>query len=57
MTIDFSCGVGRVSLVRSGTGRRSAGQIAALSWTVDPEPYVKVFQFGPFTMSPIDIDE
>ena len=44
-------------LMRALTGRRSLRQIAAMSWSVDPDPYAKVFEFGPFTISPTDIDE
>jgi uncharacterized protein (TIGR03083 family) len=42
---------------RALTGRRSASQIRALGWSVDPEPYVPAFQFGPFITTPTDIDE
>jgi len=35
-------------LMRALTGRRSAEQIKAYDWSVDPEPYLPVFQFGPF---------
>lgn len=44
-------------LFRAATGRRSATQIKAYSWTVDPEPYVAAFTFGPFTIAPADIEE
>jgi uncharacterized protein (TIGR03083 family) len=44
-------------LMRAVTGRRSASQIAALDWTVDPAPYIAVFEFGPFTTSAVDIEE
>ncbi|MGH9185422.1 MAG: hypothetical protein ACRD0U_06370, partial [Acidimicrobiales bacterium] len=44
-------------LFRALTGRRSAAQIRSLGWTVDPDPYLPAFQFGPFTTSPIDIEE
>jgi len=44
-------------LLRTLTGRRSAAQIRDLRWTVDPEPYIPAFQFGPFTTSPTDIIE
>jgi uncharacterized protein (TIGR03083 family) len=54
--------VGRVSLpafelVRAVGGRRSFDQIRAWDWTIDPEPYLPAFQFGPFTMSATDIAE
>jgi hypothetical protein len=44
-------------LLRSFSGRRSAAQIRALGWPVDPEPYLAVLEFGPFTFSEVDIDE
>jgi len=44
-------------LFRALTGRRSAGQIRALFWSVDPEPYLAAFEFGPFTVARADIDE
>jgi len=44
-------------LMRALTGRRSVAQIAAYDWSVDPEPYLAAFQFGPFTTSPVDIPE
>ena len=44
-------------LFRALTGRRSQAQICHFDWSVDPRPYVPAFQFGPFTTSPIDINE
>lgn len=44
-------------LLRSLSGRRSAAQISALPWPVDPAPYLAVLEFGPFTFSQVDIDE
>ena len=44
-------------LMRAFTGRRSTAQIAAMSWSVDPSPFLPALQFGPFTTSPVDIDE
>jgi hypothetical protein len=44
-------------LMRACTGRRSVSQIAAYSWSVDSSAYVSAFQFGPFTTSPVDIEE
>jgi uncharacterized protein (TIGR03083 family) len=44
-------------LFRAITGRRSADQIRAFDWTVDPEPYLPTFGFGPFTVRPTDLDE
>jgi len=44
-------------LFRAFTGRRSAAQIRALAWSVDPEPYLSAFEFGPFTIARSDIDE
>jgi uncharacterized protein (TIGR03083 family) len=44
-------------LLRALTGRRSPAQIRALDWSVDPEPYVPAFVFGPFTTTRTDIIE
>jgi uncharacterized protein (TIGR03083 family) len=44
-------------LFRALTGRRSAAQIRTLAWSVDPEPYLPAFEFGPFTIARADIDE
>jgi hypothetical protein len=44
-------------LVRATTGRRSAAQIRAYDWSVDPTPYLRAFQFGPFTTRPDDLVE
>jgi uncharacterized protein (TIGR03083 family) len=44
-------------LFRALTGRRSAKQVRALSWTIDPEPYLPLFASGPFTMRAVDLDE
>lgn len=44
-------------LVRALTGRRSAAQIAAMTWSTDPTPYLPAFQFGPFTTTAVDIPE
>lgn len=33
---------------RAFTGRRSLDQIRAYKWSVDPEPYLPAFTFGPF---------
>ena len=45
-------------LFRSLTGRRSEAQLRKLDWQgVDPEAYLPVFEFGPFTVPESDIDE
>jgi hypothetical protein len=44
-------------LFRAIAGRRSAAQIRAFEWTVDPEPYLPTFGYGPFTVRPTDLDE
>lgn len=44
-------------LVRAMTGRRSAAQIRAYDWTVDPEPYLVLFGFGIFTTPQEDMVE
>jgi uncharacterized protein (TIGR03083 family) len=49
--------VGRFELFRALTGRRSAQQIRAFDWTVDPEPYLPIFGLGPFTVRPTDLSE
>ncbi|MFL6143010.1 MAG: maleylpyruvate isomerase family mycothiol-dependent enzyme [Labedaea sp.] len=38
----------RLDLLRSLVGRRSPEQIAALSWTSDPAPWLPAFTWGPF---------
>lgn len=44
-------------LFRAFTGRRSVKQIRQLGWSVDPDPYLAAFEFGPFTTSRTDIVE
>lgn len=44
-------------LLRAMTGRRSAAQIKAYDWTVDPTPYLPLFGFGPFTTRTEDLVE
>ena len=44
-------------LYRALTGRRSAAQIRAFDWSVDPDPYVQAFGSGPFTVRDTDLDE
>jgi uncharacterized protein (TIGR03083 family) len=44
-------------LFRALTGRRSAAQIRSLAWSVNPEPYLCAFEFGPFAIARTDIDE
>lgn len=44
-------------LMRALTGRRSADQIRAYDWSVDPEPYLPVFTFGPFRTRPDALEE
>ena len=44
-------------LFRALTGRRSRAQIAAFTWSVDPEPYLDAFQLASFTTDAVDIDE
>ena len=38
----------RLDLYRSLAGRRTTAQIRALSWSVDPEPWLPAFAWGPF---------
>jgi hypothetical protein len=43
--------------MRSVAGRRSAAQIRRLEWSVDPEPYLPIFGFGPFETRSSDLIE
>jgi hypothetical protein len=49
---------GRLDLYRSLAGRRSVGQIARLTWTADPRPWLPAFSWGPFVppASPVEAD-
>ncbi len=44
-------------LLRAITGRRSAEQIRSFGWTTDPEPFLSIFGYGPFTIRPTDLEE
>ena len=44
-------------LMRAVAGRRSPAQIRTFDWSVDPEPYIPVFGFGPFGLPSSDVDE
>jgi uncharacterized protein (TIGR03083 family) len=55
--VDASVEASAFELFRGLTGRRSRDQLAALAWSVDPEPYLDAFQFATFTTSAVDIDE
>src|SRR5437899_915575 len=44
-------------LFRAFTGRRSAAQIRRFDWTVDPEPYLALFDLWPFTLRETDLAE
>jgi uncharacterized protein (TIGR03083 family) len=44
-------------MFRAATGRRSADQIRGFDWTVDPEPFLPMFGFGPFTLRETDLVE
>jgi uncharacterized protein (TIGR03083 family) len=44
-------------LFRAATGRRSRAQIRALDWSIDPEPYIPAFGYGPFTLRDEDLVE
>jgi hypothetical protein len=44
-------------LMRAVAGRRSSPQIRALDWSVDPDPYLPVFGFGPFRPRTTDLVE
>ena len=42
---------------RALTGRRSPAQIRAFAWTVDPDPFLPAFGYGPFTPRTSDLLE
>ena len=44
-------------LFRALSGRRSADQIRGYDWSGDREPYIPAFEYGPFTVSPTDVEE
>ena len=44
-------------LLRATTGRRSLGQIRALAWDGDPEPWLPCFEWGPFTVRETALEE
>ena len=46
----------RFEALRALTGRRSLDQLAAYNWGTDPAPWYPGFTWGPFTVSPIDLD-
>lgn len=44
--------------VRAMSGRRTAEEIAAYDWAgADPAPWTSLFPFGPFSLSPVSLDE
>lgn len=42
--------------LRALTGRRSTAQLAAYDWGTDPTPWFPAFTWGPFTVTPVDLD-
>jgi uncharacterized protein (TIGR03083 family) len=44
-------------LFRAISGRRSATQIRGFEWTVDSEPFLAAFGYGPFTIRSTDLRE
>ncbi len=42
--------------LRALTGRRSLAQLAAYDWNTDPAPWYPAFTWGPFAVTPIDLD-
>ena len=44
-------------LFRAVTGRRSAAQIRGFEWSLDPEPFLPIFGYGPFEIRPTNLDE
>ena len=55
--LDRVLSVDDFELFRALSGRRSAAQIKAYDWRVDPEPYLPVFGLGPFTMRATELVE
>jgi hypothetical protein len=47
----------RFELFRAATGRRSEAQIRGFEWSVDPEPYLPIFGYGPFKVRSTNLDE
>lgn len=47
----------RFELFRALTGRRSRAQIASFDWSDDAEPYLDLFEYGPFTIRSDDLVE
>ncbi|MGH2788480.1 MAG: maleylpyruvate isomerase family mycothiol-dependent enzyme [Actinomycetota bacterium] len=52
-----SVSTSQFELFRATTGRRSAAQICGFDWTVDPDPFLPIFGYGPFTIRPTDLEE
>ncbi|MER7077740.1 hypothetical protein [Saccharopolyspora kobensis] len=46
-----------VDLLRSLSGRRTHAQIARLSWSADPAPWLPAFTWGPFTPPGSPVEE
>lgn len=44
-------------LMRAIAGRRGPGQIRRFVWTVEPEPYLPIFGFGPFEVRSSDLED
>jgi uncharacterized protein (TIGR03083 family) len=44
-------------LIRATTGRRSVGQLRALDWDGDPEPWLERWGWGPFTVRESPLEE
>jgi hypothetical protein len=44
-------------LFRALTGRRSAAQVRRFDWSVDPDPYLALFDLWPFTLRAADLTE
>ena len=47
----------RFEALRALTGRRSLTQLAAYNWDTDPAPWFPAFTWGPFAVTPIDLDD
>ncbi|MYS21643.1 TIGR03083 family protein [Streptomyces sp. DvalAA-14] len=46
----------RHDLLRSLSGRRSAGQISAMTWSQDSSPWLHAFRWGPFSPPQVPVE-
>ncbi|MGH2734608.1 MAG: maleylpyruvate isomerase family mycothiol-dependent enzyme [Actinomycetota bacterium] len=52
-----SVSTSQFELFRATTGRRSAAQVQGFDWTVDPDSFLPIFGYGPFTIRATDLEE